>query len=56
MSSRQGKPAGARRSNNKFLEKNKFSQEYLDALLVDMHSKKIEAENNDNSSATNTNA
>lgn len=56
MSSRQGKPAGARRSNNRFLEKNKFSREYLNELLKDMHSEKKSVEDNNNTSAENTNA
>lgn len=56
MSSRQGKPAGARRSNNIFLEKNRFSQKYLNELLENMHSEKKSVEDNNNTPAENTNA
>lgn len=56
MSSRQGKPAGARRSNNIFLEKNRFSQEYLNELLKDMHSEKQSVEDSNDTSAESTNA
>ena len=56
MSSRQGKPAGARRSNNIFLEKNKFSQEYLNELLKDMRSEKKSVEDSNDTSAKSSNA
>ena len=56
MSSRQGKPAGARRSNNIFLEKNRFSQKYIDNLLKDMHSGEKSVEDSNDTSAESTNA